>query len=61
MIPRFSRKVRNMTFPKGIVRISVTCSSVPMIEPYRALLYHIPNKVVPAINMLGSIVEPGIL
>ena len=61
MIPIFSWKVRNMTFPKGIVTISATCSSVLMIEPYGALLYHIPDKVVPAINMLGSIVEHGIL
>ena len=51
----------NMTFPKGIVRISATCSSVPMIKPYGASLYHIPDKVVPTINMLGSIVELGIL
>ena len=26
-----------------------------MIEPYGASLYHIPDKVVPDINMLGSI------
>ena len=32
-----------------------------MIEPYSASLYHIPDKVVPDINMLGSIVEYGIL
>ena len=32
-----------------------------MIEPYGTLLYHIPDKVVPDINMLGSIVEHGIL
>ena len=50
-----------MTFPKGIVRISTTYSLVPMIQTYGASLYHIPDKVVPAIDMLGSIVEPGIL
>ena len=50
-----------MTFPKGIVKIFVTCSSVPMIEPYGASLYHILDKVVPSINMLGSIVEHRIL
>ena len=32
-----------------------------MIEPYDASLYHIPDKVVPDIIMLGSIVEHGIL
>ena len=32
-----------------------------MIKPYSASLYHISNKVVPDINMLGSIVEHGIL
>ena len=32
-----------------------------MIEPYGASLYHIPNKVVPDINMLGSVVEHRIL
>ena len=32
-----------------------------MIEPYDASLYHIPDKVVPDINMLGSIVEHRIL
>ena len=32
-----------------------------MIEPYDASLYHIPDKVVPDINILGSIVEHGIL
>ena len=32
-----------------------------MIEPYDASLYHIPDKVVPDINMLGSIVEHEIL
>ena len=50
-----------MTFPKGIVRIFATCSAVPMIEPYGTSLYHIPDKVVPTINMLGSIVEHEIL
>ena len=32
-----------------------------MIEPYSASLYHIPDKAVPDINMLGSIVEHGML
>ena len=32
-----------------------------MIEPYDASLYHIPDKVVTYINMLGSIVEHRIL
>ena len=32
-----------------------------MIEPYGASLYHIPDKVAPDINMLGSIMEQGIL
>ena len=32
-----------------------------MIKPYDTSLYHIPNKVVPDINILGSIVEHGIL
>ena len=32
-----------------------------MIEPYGASVYHIPDKVVPDINMLGSIVEHEIL
>eukprot|EP00253_Pinus_taeda_P024360 PITA_24360 len=32
-----------------------------MIEPYGASLYHIPDKVVPDINMLGSVVEHRIL
>ena len=32
-----------------------------MIEPYNASLYHIPDKVVPDINMLGLIVEHWIL
>ena len=50
-----------MTFPKGIVRISATCSSVPMIEPYSTLLYHILDKVVLTINMLVSFVEHEIL
>ena len=32
-----------------------------MIKPYGASLYHISDKVVHDINMLGSIVEHGIL
>ena len=32
-----------------------------MIKPYDALLYNISDKVVPTINMLGSIVEHEIL
>ena len=32
-----------------------------MIEHYDASLYHISDKVVPDINMLGSIVEHEIL
>ena len=32
-----------------------------MIEPYGASLYHILDKGVPNINILGSIVEHGIL
>ena len=32
-----------------------------MIEPYDASLYHILDKMVPDINVLGSIVEHGIL
>ena len=32
-----------------------------MIEPYDASLYHIPEKVVLDINMLGSIMEHEIL
>ena len=32
-----------------------------MIEPYGASLYHVLNKVVPNINMLGSVVEHMIL
>ena len=53
MIPRFSWKVRIMAVPKGIVRIYATYSVVAMIEPYGTSLYHILDKVVPAINMLG--------
>ena len=30
-------------------------------KPYSASLYHIPDKVVPNINMLGSIVDHKIL
>ena len=32
-----------------------------MIEPYGPSLYHISDKLVPDINMLGSIMEHGIL
>ena len=32
-----------------------------MIEPYNASLYHIPDKVVHDINMLGAIMEHRIL
>ena len=32
-----------------------------MIKPYGALLYHIPDEMVPDINMLGSVVEHRIL
>ena len=32
-----------------------------MIEPYDTSLYHIPDKVVPDINVLGSLVEHEIL
>ena len=32
-----------------------------MIEPYGPSLYHVPDKVVPNINMLGSVVEHKIL
>ena len=31
------------------------------MEPYGASLYHVPNKVVPNINVLESVVEHGIL
>ena len=32
-----------------------------MIKPYSPSLYHISDKVVPDINMIGLIVEHGIL
>ena len=35
------------------------CSNV--LEPYCSLLYHILDKVVPDINVLGAVVEHGIL
>ena len=31
------------------------------MEPYDALFYHTPDKVVPDINMLGAVVEQEIL
>jgi len=31
------------------------------MEPYCSLMYHIPDKVVPDINMLGAVMKHGIL
>ena len=62
MIPRFSLQVSEHDLPQGLCEnICDLLISSYMIEPYGASLYHIPDKVVPAINMLGSIMETEIL
>ncbi len=57
MTPSLSRKVKNLTFP-----MSWKVKFCPHeLEPYCSPLYHIPDKVVPDINVLGAVVEHGIV
>ena len=51
-----------LDFPQGLFEnICDLLISSYMIEPYDASLYHIPDEMIPDINMLRSVVEHRIL